>query len=141
MPYATPRENTIACAQAVKHPDSSRKLVESYQSSFDDIDVDIPDYANEDKVIVELFLLDPDQCAACTYMLASVEDNFDYIRDIAEYRVYKYFIKEDIARTRKMGIANLPTMCIDGEQKFISIIPSREELVDTVKAAAAAKAK
>lgn len=66
---------------------------------------------------------------------------FDYIRDIAEYRVYKYFIKEDIARTRKMGIANLPTMCIDGEQKFISIIPSREELVDTVKAAAAAKAK
>ncbi|MEI3503492.1 MAG: hypothetical protein V8Q42_07515 [Anaerovoracaceae bacterium] len=76
------------------------------------------------------------------YLYAGVgEDRFDYIRDIAEYRVYKYFIKEDIARTRKMGIANLPTMCIDGEQKFISIIPSREELVDTVKAAAAAKAK
>lgn len=139
MPYATPRENTIACAQAVKNPEGSRKLVENYQSSFDDIEVDIPDYKNSDKVIVELFLLDPEQCAACTYMLASVEDNLDYIKDIAEYRVYKYFIKEDIARTRKMGIANLPTMCIDGEPKFISIIPSRDELVAAVKEAAEAK--
>lgn len=136
MPYATPRENTIACAQAVKNPESSRKLIENYESSFDDIEVEIPDYANAEKVIIELFLLDPEQCAACTYMLASVEDNFEYIKDMAEYRVYKYFIKEDIARTRKMGVANLPTMCINGEQKFISIIPSRDELVEAVKAAA-----
>lgn len=135
MPYATPRENTIACAQAVKNPESSRKLIENYESSFDDIEVEIPDYANAEKVIIELFLLDPEQCAACTYMLASVEDNFEYLKDMAEYRVYKYFIKEDIARTRKMGVANLPTMCINGEQKFISIIPSRDELVEAVKAA------
>lgn len=141
MPYATPRENTIACAQAVKNPESSRVLVENYESTFDDIDVEIPDYENSDKVIVELFLLDPDQCAACTYMQASVVDNYDYIKDMAEYRTYKYFIKEDIARTRKMGISNLPTMCIDGEQKFISIIPSREELVKAVEEAAAKKKK
>lgn len=70
-------------------------------------------------------------------MLASVEDNWDDLKDMAGYRVYKYFIKEDIARTRKMGIANLPTMCINGEQKFISIIPSKEELVEAVKEAQA----
>ncbi len=46
-------------------------------------------------------------------------------------------VKEDIARTRKKGIANLPTMCINGEQKFISIIPSKEELVEAVKEAQA----
>lgn len=139
MPYATPRENTIACAQAVKNPESSRTLIENYQSSFDDIDVDIPDYANEKKVIVELFLLDPEQCAACTYMKAAVTDIIDEISDIAEMREYKYFIKEDIARTRKMGIANLPTMCIDGEQKFISIIPSKEELIAAINEAATKK--
>lgn len=132
MPYATPRENTVACAQAVKNPDSSRKLIENYESSFDDIDVDIPDYDNLDKVLIELFLLDPDQCAACTYMLASVVDAYDDIKDVADYNVYKYFIKEDIARTRKMGISNLPTMCINGEPKFISIIPSKEELLEAV---------
>ena len=74
-------------------------------------------------------------------MKASAVDAYEEMKDIAEIREYKYFIKEDIVRTRKMGVKNLPTMCIDGEQKFISIIPSREELLEAVKAAAAAKAK
>lgn len=135
MPYATPRENTIACAQAVKNPEGSRKLVENYQSSFDDIEVEIPDYAGSDKVIVELFLLDPEQCAACTYMKASAVDSFEDMKDIAEIREYKYFIKEDIARTRKMQCAQLPSMYIDGECAFSSIIPSHDELLEKVRAA------
>lgn len=139
MPYATPRENTIACAQAVKNPESTRELVANYSSSFDDIEVDIPDYANEEKVLIELFLLDPEQCAACTYMKAAAVDAYPEIEDIAEIREYKYFIKEDIARTQKMGIANLPTMCIDGEPKFISIIPNKEELIAAVNEAKAKK--
>lgn len=133
MPYDTPIENTVACAEAVKHPEQARQLIENYQVIVDDIDVEIPDYANLDKVLIELFLLDPEQCAACTYMLAAVEDVYDEIKDVAEYRVYKYFIKEDIARTRKMGIANLPTMCINGEQKYISIIPNKQELIAEVR--------
>lgn len=133
MPYDTPIENTIAVAQAVRYPDDARKMIENYTAMVDDIEVEIPDYANLDKVLIELFLLDPDQCAACTYMLNSVVDIYDEIKDIAEYRVYKYFIREDIARTRKMGLTNLPTMCINGEQKYISIIPSKEELIAEIK--------
>ena len=133
MPYATPIENTVACAQAAKNPEISREMVKNYEAVVDDIDVEIPDYANSEKVIVELFLLDPDQCAACTYMLNSVVDAFDEVKDIAEYRVYKYFIKEDIARTRKMGLKNLPTMCVNGDIKWVSIIPAREEFVNTVR--------
>ncbi len=133
MPYDTPIENTVACAEAVKHPETARQLIENYQVVVDDIDVEIPDYANLDKVLIELFLLDPEQCAACTYMLAAVEDAYDDLKDFADYRVYKYFIKEDIARTRKMGITNLPSMCINGEQKYISIIPNKQELIAEVK--------
>ena len=133
MPYDTPIENTVAAAQAVKHTEETRLLIQNYQAVVDDVDVDIPDYENLDKVLIELFLLDPEQCAACTYMLAAVEDAYEELSDIAEYRVYKYFKKEDIARTRKMGIKNLPTMCINGEQKYISIIPGKEELLAEVK--------
>jgi len=139
MPYDTPVENTIACAQAVKNPESTRELIKNYETVIDDSNIIIPDYANEEKVIIECFLIDPEQCAACTYMLASVEDNWEYLKDMAEYRVYKYFIKDDIARTRKMGVVNMPTLCIDGEQKFISIIPTRDELVEAVKEALAKK--
>ena len=133
MPYSTPLENTVAVAQAVKNPDDARKMIENYTAVVDDIEVEIPDYENLDKVLIELFTLDPDQCAACTYMVNSVADVYDEIKDIADYKVYKYFIREDIARTRKMGLENLPTMCIDGEQKWVSIIPSKEELVGEVR--------
>lgn len=133
MPYDTPIENTIAAVQAVKNTDGTRKLIENYETVVDTSNVEIPDYANAEKVIIELFLLDPDQCAACTYMLAAVEDIYDQVKDIAEYRVYKYCVKDDIPRFAAMGLKNLPTICINGEQKFISIIPSSEELVETIK--------
>jgi uroporphyrinogen decarboxylase len=133
MPYDTPIENVVAAAQAVKHPADTRKLIENYQAVVDDIDVELPDYENLDKVLVELFLLDPAQCAACTYMLNSVVDAYEEIKDIADYAVYKYTIKEDIARTRKMGLTNLPTMCVNGEIKWVSIIPSRDEFVAEVR--------
>lgn len=136
MPHATPVENTVACAQAVHRTDIARKMIENYHAVVDDIEVDIPDYENLDKVLIELFLLDPEQCAACTYMLASVEDNYADLKDLADYRVYKYFIKEDIARTRKMGITNLPTMCINGKPKWISIIPNKDQLLADVQEAA-----
>lgn len=133
MPYSTPPENTVAVAQAVKNPQDARKMIENYTAAVDDIEVEIPDYKNLDKVLIELFTLDPEQCAACTYMVNSVLDAYDEIKDLADYKIYKYFIREDIARTRKMGLANLPTLCINGEQKWVSIIPSKEELIEEVK--------
>ncbi len=133
MPYDTPIENTVACAHAVKHLDSTRELIKNYETVVDTSSVEIPDYANSEKVIVELFLLDPDQCAACFYMRAAIEDIFEQIKDFAEYRIYKYCVKEDIPRFVKMGLANLPTMTINGEPRFISLIPSSEELIATIK--------
>ena len=135
MPYDVPIENTVAAAQAAVNPEATRKLVENYEAVIDDTDVEIPDYEHLDKVLIELFTLDPDQCAACTYMVRSVEDIYDEIKDYAEYRVYRYNIKEDIARTRKMALTNLPTMCINGKPKYVSIIPSKQELIAAIQEA------
>ena len=74
-------------------------------------------------------------------MRAAVQDVYDQIKDIAEYRIYKYCVKEDIPRYVKMGLKNLPTMTIDGEPKYISLIPSAEELISVVKEYAAKKKK
>ena len=138
MPYDIPLENAIAAGQAVKRTEDVRKIIENYEAvEADDIEVAIPDYKNLDKVLIELFLLDPEQCAACTYMLNSVIDVYDEIKDIADYKVYKYTLKEDIARTRKMGLTNLPTMCINGDMKWVSIIPDKEEFIKEVRKYAA----
>ncbi len=141
MPYDIPVENTIAAGQAVRRTEDVRKMIENYEAVSDDIEVEIPDYAKLDKVFIEVFTLDSDTCAACTYMLKSVEDVYDEIKDIADYVEYKYTIRENIARTKKMGLTNLPTICVDGEIKWVSIIPDREELISEIRKYADRKSK
>lgn len=137
MPYDVPVENCVACEQAVHNTDNIRKVIENYTSTDFDLDVELPDYEHLDKVLIELFLLDPDQCAACGYMKAAVLDNFDAVKDFCEYRIYKYTVREDIARFRKMGVANLPTLVINGKQKWISIIPNKDQLLKDLNEAKA----
>ena len=103
MPYDTPIENTIAAGQAVKRPEQARKMVENYEAAEEDIEVEIPDYENLDKVLIEVFTLDSDTCAACTYMLKSVTDIYDEIKDIADYVEYKYTDKENIPKDEENG--------------------------------------
>ena len=65
--------------------------------------------------------------------LSSVNEAKETFKDAIDYKVYKYTIKEDIARTKKMGVPNLPSLYINGKLKFKSIIPSREELEAAIK--------
>ena len=46
--------------------------------------------------------------------------------DAIDYNVYKYIVKEDIARMKKMGVLGLPSVYITfRKMKFRSIIPSK----------------
>ena len=133
MPYATPIENTIAAGQAVKETASCREIIENYEKVTDDIVVELPDYANLDKVLIELFMLNSDTCAACTYMLKLVEDAYDEIKDVAEYVEYKLTVKGHIPRVKKMGLKNLPAICVNGNIKWVSVIPGKEEFVSEIR--------
>ena len=132
MPYSVPIENTIACVQAVKQTDDVREMIKNYEAVDDTIDVDLPDYDHLERPLIEAFTLDAATCAACTYMVKAAllaKEEFGDKVDVVEY---KYTIKEDIARTKKMGVEHLPSLYINGELKWSSIIPSREELMAAV---------
>ena len=47
---------------------------------------------------------------------------------------YKFTEKDNIARCKKMGVPNLPSMYINGVLKFRSLVPSRKELADAIEA-------
>jgi uroporphyrinogen decarboxylase len=128
MPYDVPVENGIAVEQAVHYKDKTRKMIAHYEHEEEDIDVDLPEYKNLEKPLIEVFTLDSDTCAACTYMYQSAMDakrEYDTGIDIVEY---KFTDKENIPRFKKMGIKQLPCIYINGELKFSSIIPGREAL-------------
>ena len=128
MPYSVPAENAIGVAQAVREIDAVREMVKNYEAPKEDIQVDLPDYDNLEKPLVEVFTLDSATCAACTYMWGAMTVAGDHYGEKIDLVEYKFTEKENIARCQKMGVTNLPSTYINGELKWSSIIPSREEL-------------
>ncbi|MDL2253158.1 thioredoxin family protein [Ruminococcaceae bacterium OttesenSCG-928-I18] len=133
MPYNIPPENTIAVVEAVKHTEVARTMVAGYEADSGDIDVELPDYGALEKPMIEVFTLDAATCAACTYMLAAAMQAKDEYKDAVDVLEYKYTVKEDVARTKKMGVQKLPSIYINGELKWSSIIPSKQELFDEIE--------
>ena len=133
MPYAVPKENTIGVAQAIRETDAVREMVINYEAPQEDIAVKLPDYNKLEKPLVEVFTLDSATCAACTYMWDAAVKAKDHFQDKIEVVEYKYTLKENIARCKKMGVTNLPCLYINGELKWSSIIPSREELFSAIE--------
>jgi uroporphyrinogen decarboxylase len=135
MPFNTPVENVIGVAQAVQHPEAARKLVEGYVREDLNIDLVMPDYANLKRVLVEVLTIDSATCAACGYMKAAADEMLKEFGDKVEIIERKILEAENIVRLGRLGVTNLPTIVINGEVKFISVIPNREELKRAIDAA------
>ena len=134
MPYDTPSENVIGIGQAVQNVESTRKFLESYVRKDIDIEVEMPDYENLDRVMIEVLTIDSATCAACGYMTAAARDMEAIFGDKVEVIERKITEMENIVRIGKLGVMNLPTIAINGDVKFISIIPNRDELKAAVEA-------
>jgi uroporphyrinogen decarboxylase len=129
MPYDTPIENTVGILQAVRQPEETRKMLENYQAATYDIDsVILPDYVHLEKPLVEVFTLDSETCAACTYMWNTAKRVVEELGGKADIIEYRFTKKENVARVMKMGIKNLPSIVINGELKYSSVIPNPAEL-------------
>ncbi|MDD3244289.1 MAG: uroporphyrinogen decarboxylase family protein [Eubacteriales bacterium] len=133
MPYDVPVENGIGVAQAVLQTEEVRAMVANYVAQDDGIEVELPDYEHLPRPLVEVFTLDSATCAACTYMMGAANEAKSDFGDRIDMVEYKFTIKENIARCKKMGVQNLPAIYINGKLKFSSIIPSREELNQAIE--------
>ncbi len=142
MPYEVPVENGIGVAQAALETDEVREIVKNYQTEeIDTSGVVLPDYENLEKPLLEVFTLDSAQCAACGYMMNAANEAVATFGDKIDMVEYKFIYKENVARVVKMGVPNLPSMYLNGELKYRSIIPSKDELEKTIQEALDAMGK
>lgn len=135
MPYDTPTENVVGVLQAIRDPHATRAMLAHYESQTFDIEVTLPDYAALQKPLVEVFTLDSDTCAACGYMLGAAVRAVNELNGQAEIIEYKFTTPENIARVMKLGVKNLPSLYINGELKFSSLIPNNRELLEAIRKA------
>jgi len=83
-----------------------------------------------DKIHVDVLTLDSVQCAACGYMLESISALPEDVQQMIEYKEWSIKKKVGIAKFTELKGKVLPTICIEGDLVFQSIIPLYEELID-----------
>ncbi|MBW2501732.1 MAG: hypothetical protein JRD64_07245 [Deltaproteobacteria bacterium] len=83
-----------------------------------------------DKITIDVLTLDSVQCAACGYMMESIAALPDDIQDMIQYSEWSIKNKEGIGKFIEMKGKVLPTIAIEGDLVFESIIPQYEELID-----------
>ena len=136
MPFAVPHENVLAISALV------RGEITEFMSSggaLDGIEYELPDYANEKQVIVDVITLDSSSCAPCQYMMEAVTQACAPFGDKVKYIEHKIKEKESVVCMIKLGVNNIPTIVIDGEIKYASIIPEVAALQKDVGAAVVKK--
>jgi Uroporphyrinogen-III decarboxylase len=120
IPYAVPADNIKAVASFV-HGEVAEFLESS--SVLDGVVYELPNYKTEKKVIIDVITLDSASCAPCQYMMNAVKAACMGLEDKVSYIEHKVKERESVVCMLKLGVSNIPTICIDGEIRHVSIIP------------------
>jgi uroporphyrinogen decarboxylase len=134
MPFATPPENVEAIANVIHdeyQQEVARKLAETNTESCPVLDMS--EYGLGDKVIIDVITLDSEACAPCQYMVEAVRAVAPEFGDLLVWREHKIKTAEAITMMSSLYVRNIPTICIDGQIKFVSRIPPRNELIAAIR--------
>lgn len=132
LPFGTPEENVMAVA-AVVHGDVTQ--IEGGRSSLAGVVVEVPDYKRLKYVMIDIITLDSDSCAPCQYMVEAVARNAAPFGERVVWKEHKIKEKEAVVLMEKLGVTSIPTTVIDGEVKFISLIPDDKKLRNEIEEA------
>ena len=83
-----------------------------------------------DKITIDVLTLDSVQCAACGYMMESIAALPSDVQDMIVYKEWSIKNKDGIGKFIELQGRVLPTICIERDLVFESIIPQYEELID-----------
>ncbi len=83
-----------------------------------------------DMINIDVVTLDSVQCAACGYMMESIAALPDDVQKMINYTEWSIKNKDGIGKFMELKVKVLPTICIEKDLVFESIIPQYEELID-----------
>ena len=84
----------------------------------------------DEKIRIDVLTLDSVQCAACGYMMESIAALPEDVQQIIVYKEWSIKTKPGIAMFTRLKANVLPTICIESDLVFQSVIPQYEELID-----------
>ncbi len=85
-----------------------------------------------DTIVIDVLTLDSLQCAACAYMMESIAALPKQIQEVIRYREWSIKNQVGVDKFVEMKGRVLPTIVIQGDLLFESMIPQYEELIDAM---------
>jgi uroporphyrinogen decarboxylase len=133
LPMDTPVENLKAISDLV-HDTYLQDIVRARERSELNITLlNMKDYGQANKVIVDIITLDSESCAPCQYMVEAVRSVAPQFEGIVEWREHAIKKMESVSFMNSLMVKNIPTICIDGKIAFVSQIPPRQELIAAIQ--------
>ena len=86
----------------------------------------------DEKIRIDVLTLDSVQCAACGYMMESIAALPDDVQEMIAYKEWSIKTKAGIDMFGRLKGKVLPTICIEEDLVFQSVIPQYEELIDAL---------
>jgi uroporphyrinogen decarboxylase len=133
LPMKTPVENIQAVSELVFSQylqDVARNL--DKKENKPDI-LNMKDYGQSDKVIVDIITLDSESCAPCQYMVEAVKRVAPHFEGVVEWREHPIKKMEAVSFMSSLMVKNIPTICIDGKIVFVSQIPPQNLLIEAIQ--------
>ncbi len=141
LPYAVPPANLEAVAEMV-HDSYKREICKRtiIAKELRAAACDLPaDYRALPHVVIDVVTLDSASCAPCQYMMDAVHRAVAVLGRPVVVKEHRISSREGIAAMQMLGVKNIPTICIDGQAVFVSLIPDQRTLVARIEEALRAK--
>lgn len=141
LPYATPEKN-LQAASVMVHDSYHREIAKrtiTAKAASSGVEIQLPDYDHDRNLYVDVITLDSASCAPCQYMMDAVRRAVTRLSGPVCVNEHRITTREGLAMMARLGVSNLPTICIDGQAQFISIIPDQNTLVAAMQERAAKK--
>jgi len=133
LPMDTPVDNIKAVTELV-HNTYKQDVLQTLEKKQLDIELlNMSDYGQGEKVIIDIITLDSFSCAPCQYMVEAVKQIIPQFEGQVEWREHSIKNKEGLVFMASLGVKNIPTICIDGSIAFISQIPTAQKLAETIR--------
>lgn len=142
LPYAVKKEN-LDIVTGIAHDPYQKKIAMALPDLIDNDpfdDIVPPVYPEEKSVIVDVVTLDSAGCAPCTYMMRASEEAARRSGVDVQVREHKITGRDGLGYMKKLGVTAIPSICVEGTERFASILPERGILESVIQEAAEAKA-
>jgi uroporphyrinogen decarboxylase len=95
--------------------------------------IQLEDYGSNPYVTIEVGTLDSTSCAPCQYMYEASLKAAAPFGNRVKVIEHKISTREGLGYMMKLGISSIPSICIDGEVVFKSVIPDQQTFKKTLE--------